>query len=164
MVTTRANDRAHLVFLDGTSLTVGPNAQLTVDKFVYDPNSKTGELSVTASQGVFRLVGGKISKSAPIIVNTPSSTIGMRGGIGIFGVTSARTTAGFIYGQIMRVTGQGRTDDMTRPGSQVIINTGSPPGLPTLLSAAGLAAYSERTYCAMSRTSCALNPRFRLRL
>jgi hypothetical protein len=93
VVTTRANDRAHLVFLDGTSLTVGPNARLTVDKFVYDANSKTGELSVTASQGVFRLVGGKISKSTPIIVNTPSSTIGMRGGIGIFGVTSGPTTA-----------------------------------------------------------------------
>jgi hypothetical protein len=140
VVSTRANDRAHLVFLDGTSLTVGPNAQLTVDKFVYDPNSKTGELSITATQGVFRLVGGKISKSAPITINTPSSTIGMRGGIGIFGVSSSRTTAGFLYGFGMRVTGQGRTENVTRPGSQVIINTGAPPGLPTLLPPGALNA------------------------
>ena len=140
VVTTRADDRAHLVFLDGTSLTVGPNAQLTVDKFVYDANSKTGELGITATQGVFRLVGGKISKSAPITINTPSSTIGMRGGIGIFGVTSARTTAGFLYGYSMRVTGQGRTENLTRAGSMVIINTGAPPGLPTLLPPGGLAA------------------------
>src|SRR5678815_5625227 len=40
VITTNANDRAHLVFLDGTSVTVGPNAQLTIDKFVYDPNTK----------------------------------------------------------------------------------------------------------------------------
>jgi len=128
VVTTRANDRAHLVFLDGTSLTVGPNARLTVDKFVYDANSKTGELSVTASQGVFRLVGGKISKSTPIIVNTPSSTIGMRGGIGLFGVTRDRTMAGFLFGHSMRITGQGRTEILTRQGSMSIINTGSVPG------------------------------------
>src|SRR5215510_10476139 len=81
LITTKANDRAHLVFLDGTSLTVGPNAVLTIDKFVYDPASSTGELAVNATRGVFRLVGGKISKSQPITVTTPSSTIGIRGGI-----------------------------------------------------------------------------------
>ena len=35
LITTSANDRAHLLFLDGSSLTVGPNAQLTIDKFVF---------------------------------------------------------------------------------------------------------------------------------
>src|SRR5438128_182477 len=57
VITTKANDRAHLVFLDGTSLTVGPNAQLTIDKFTYDPATKTGNLAVTASKGVLRVVG-----------------------------------------------------------------------------------------------------------
>src|SRR5207247_3847042 len=51
LITTNANDRAHLVFLDGTSLTVGPNARVTIDKFVFDPNTKTGELALTASAG-----------------------------------------------------------------------------------------------------------------
>ena len=41
----------------------GPNAQLTIDKFVYDPATKTGDLAINASKGVFRLVGGKISKT-----------------------------------------------------------------------------------------------------
>src|ERR1700742_4026407 len=59
VITTGANDRAHLVFLDGTSLTVGPNALISIDKFVYDPNTKTGEIAVNASKGVLRLVGGK---------------------------------------------------------------------------------------------------------
>src|SRR6478736_293523 len=48
VVTTHANDRAHLVFLDGSSLTVGPNARLTIDKFVYDPDTKKGDLAITA--------------------------------------------------------------------------------------------------------------------
>src|SRR5437762_1478864 len=53
VVTTGATDRAHLLFLDGSSLTVGPQARVTIDKFVYDPNSKVGALTINASQGIF---------------------------------------------------------------------------------------------------------------
>jgi FecR protein len=140
VVTTRSNDRAHLVFLDGTSLTVGPDARLTIDKFVYDPNTKTGDLAITASQGVLRLVGGKISKTNAIKINTPSSTIGIRGGIGVFGVTSGKTTAAFLFGNSMSVTGQGQTQTMTRANSWVIVNTGGTPSLPSLLPPGGINA------------------------
>src|SRR5258707_13224470 len=51
VITTGATDRAHLVFLDGTSLTVGPNARVTIDKFVFDPATKTGNLDISASMG-----------------------------------------------------------------------------------------------------------------
>jgi hypothetical protein len=140
VVTTHDNDRAHLVFLDGTSLTVGPNAQLTIDKFVYDPNTKTGELAINASKGVFRLVGGRISKTNTVTINTPSGTIGIRGGIGIFTIGSGRTIASFIFGHHMTVTGGGQTQNVTRPGSQVIVNSGAPPSLPSLLPPGGLSA------------------------
>src|SRR5262249_32946957 len=104
VITTAANDRAHLVFLDGSALTVGPNARLTIDKFVYDPNTQTGELAVNASVGVLRLVGGKISKKAPITITTPASTIGVRGGITVITVTATRTVANFVFGTSMTVT------------------------------------------------------------
>jgi hypothetical protein len=140
VVTTHGNDRAHLVFLDGSSLTVGPNARLTVDKFVYDPNSKTGELALTATQGVFRLVGGKISKTNPITINTPSSTIGIRGGITIFNVSNSRTVANFIFGNNMTVSSQGVSQNVTRAGSFVIANAGATPSPPSLLPPGGLNA------------------------
>src|SRR5829696_6963901 len=103
LITTRANDRAHLVFLDGTSLTVGPNAQLTIDKFVFDPNTKTGELAISASKGVMRLVGGKISKVQPIVITTPASTVGIRGGITILDVKANQTDSVFVFGKDMTV-------------------------------------------------------------
>src|SRR6266581_849209 len=77
LITTKADDRAHIVFLDGTALTVAPNAQLVIDKFVYDPQTKTGEVAVSVATGVFRLVGGKISKTGTINIKTPSATIGL---------------------------------------------------------------------------------------
>jgi hypothetical protein len=140
VVTTKANDRAHLVFLDGTSLTVGPNARLTIDKFVYDPNTKTGDLAITTTQGVFRLVGGKISKTNAITINTPSSTIGIRGGITMFNVNQKGTTAAFLFGHNMTVSGQGQTQNVTRPGSAVTVNTGAAPSPPTLLPPGGLSS------------------------
>jgi hypothetical protein len=134
LITTSANDRAHLVFLDGSSLTVGPNAQLTIDKFVFDPNAKTGELAINASKGVLRLVGGKISKTNPITITTPSSTIGIRGGITILDVQPRQTASTFVFGNSMTVRGAGQMQTATRPGSMIVTNFGSPPGMPTMLA------------------------------
>jgi len=44
LITTSVNDRAHLVFLDGTSLTVGPDAQLVIDRY-QRPFEGIGDLS-----------------------------------------------------------------------------------------------------------------------
>jgi hypothetical protein len=140
VITTSANDRAHLVFLDGTSLTVGPNAQLTIDKFVFDPTTKTGELAINASKGVLRLVGGKISKTNAITVTTPSSTIGVRGGICLFQIDARRTTSIFAFGHRMTVLGLGQLVTITRPGMQVTTFFGAHPGPPTLAPPGSLVA------------------------
>ena len=140
IVTTAARDRAHLVFLDGSSLTVGPNARVVIDRFVYDPASNTGDLAINASRGVFRLVGGRISKQRPIVITTPSSTIGVRGGITIVTVTPTETVANFVYGNSMTVTAGGQTQTATRAGSQVVTAAGGVPGMPSLLKQGGLGA------------------------
>jgi hypothetical protein len=140
LVTTGANDRAHLVFLDGSSLTVGPDARLTIDRFVFDPSTQKGELAINASKGVLRLVGGKISKTNAITITTPSSTIGIRGGITIASVTQVQTIADFIFGNSMTVTAGGKTEMATRAGTQVITNAGGVPGALTLLKPGSLTA------------------------
>lgn len=140
VITTQANDRAHLMFLDGTSLTVGPNAQLTIDRFVYDPDRKVGDLTISAGKGVLRLVGGKISKNTPVVINTPASAIGIRGGITILSVEPSRTTSTFVFGQGMTVTAAGRTQTVTRPGSQVTTAAGAAPGAPQAVPAAALSS------------------------
>ena len=139
LITTNANDRAHLVFLDGTSLTVSPNARLKLDRYVYDPASQTGSISITATQGVFRLVGGKISKSSEIKVNTPSATLGLRGGISVFEVGSTQTTAQFLFGKSLVVSGNGRTETALRPGMQIQAILGAFPTPPVAIPPGALA-------------------------
>jgi len=65
-VRTGANDRAHLVFTDGSALSVGVNSEITIDRFVYDPSTRQGDLAFTASRGAFRFVGGAISKKTEV--------------------------------------------------------------------------------------------------
>jgi hypothetical protein len=138
LITTKGNDRAHLVFLDGTSITIGPNAVVKLDKFVYDPDTKKGEMALTASKGVLRLVGGKISKTNAITIATPSSTIGIRGGITILSVSQTQTVSSFVFGNSLTVSGGGATQTITRPGSQVVTNFGGTPGNPTPIQPGGL--------------------------
>jgi hypothetical protein len=140
VISTQANDRAHVVFLDGTTLTVGPDAQFTIDKFVYDPNSQKGELAINATKGVFRVIGGRISKTSAITVTTPSATMGIRGGIMVFGVQATSTTSVFVYGNSMTVTANGVTQTVTIPGLSVSTNLGGTPGTPTVAVQGNLAA------------------------
>ncbi|MEI6201587.1 MAG: FecR domain-containing protein [Enhydrobacter sp.] len=134
-VSTQANDRAHLVFLDGSSLSVGPNSAVSLDKYVYDPNRSGGELVMTASKGVFRFVGGSISKGSEVVIKTPSATIGIRGGIATFEVSaSGATIAAFLYGNSLSVTNSSGTQTATRSGSEIRVAVGGAPSPPTVLS------------------------------
>jgi hypothetical protein len=143
-VTTGAEDRCHLLFLDGTALTVGPQAQLTLDRFVYDKDRKLGALGLSATQGTFRLVGGKISKAVPITVTTPSSTLTIRGGIMMFEVQPTVTTATFLFGYEMTVTSLGQTRSVTTPGWQVTSVAGRFPSAPIPTPRGGLAGDLRR--------------------
>ncbi len=140
IISTAANDRAHLVFLDGTTLTIGPESQMTIDKFVYDPNTQKGELALNASKGVFRLIGGRISKTSTIAVTTPSATMGIRGGIAVFGVQPSATTSILVFGNSLTVTAGGVTQTITVPGLSVTTPTGGTPGAPTIAVQGNLSA------------------------
>lgn len=79
VIATGADARAALRLEDGTTLTVGENAEVTLDAFVYDPAGKS-TLSANVV-GAFRYVSGKIEPGATraATVTTPAATIGVRG-------------------------------------------------------------------------------------
>lgn len=132
LVMTKANDRVHVVFQDGSSLTIGPNSAVTIDKFVYDADKKNGVIELKATKGVFRYVGGAISKTSDVVVKTPSATMGIRGGIAVFAINpNGDTTGGFLFGKMLSATAQGVTKTTNTPGTQITVRNGSPPDDPT---------------------------------
>ncbi len=78
VIKTGAQSMAQLLFLDQTSLSVGPQAQVTLDKFVYNPNTGAGSVVFAATQGAFRFVSGT-QASNHYSIETPVATIGARG-------------------------------------------------------------------------------------
>ena len=68
-------------FIDDTRVDVTEHSKLIIDEFVYDPNTKTGSLSLKAALGTIRYASGQIAKTSPtnVQIKTPTATIGVRG-------------------------------------------------------------------------------------
>ena len=100
---TDAIGRAALLLIDGTSFSIGPNSSVTLDKFIYNPETAEGSLEVS-SRGLLRLVGGKVTKKMPALIRTNSATVGIRGGITIIQTQGLSTSAAFVYGEELTMT------------------------------------------------------------
>ncbi|MGE0154916.1 MAG: hypothetical protein AB7R90_20025 [Reyranellaceae bacterium] len=138
-IQTRADDRAHLLFADGSALTIGPNSDLVIDKFIYDPDKGTGELALSATRGVFRLVGGKITKQGEATMKVGTATLGLRGGIAIVDATDiAALDVFFMFGTRLTISTPQGTRTATRPGSTMRTVYGQAPNSPALTPAGAL--------------------------
>ena len=73
--------RLQAMLKDGTQLTLGENATLIIDEFIYDPFKSRGALSVDVIKGAFLFVGGRIEglTGAKVQIRTPVAAIGVRG-------------------------------------------------------------------------------------
>lgn len=80
-VLTKRQSALQILLLDESTFTVGENCEMIIDRFVYDPDRGTGEMSGQVLKGAFRFVSGRIGKANPTRANitTPSATIGIRG-------------------------------------------------------------------------------------
>ena len=82
MDTVRTKDgRTAIQFIDETRVDVTEHSKLVIDDFVYDPNTKTGSLSLKASFGTIRYASGQIAKNSRqnVKIKTPTATVGVRG-------------------------------------------------------------------------------------
>lgn len=77
----QTGERSHmqLLLLDRSSFTVGQNARLTIDRFVYDPGG--GSFSATVAKGALRFMSGGAHSRGGASIRTPIATIGIRGTI-----------------------------------------------------------------------------------
>jgi hypothetical protein len=82
------NERIHtspagtvqLRFTDKSSMSIGPNAELVINEYVYDPNANSGHLLATLTEGALRYVGGELSHAGAATITTSAASIGIRGG------------------------------------------------------------------------------------
>ena len=120
-----------ILLLDRSNFTVGANARVTLDRFVYDPQRGASAVGVSVAKGAFRFISGKSVRNLPgkTAITTPVASIGVRGtifegAVGPDAVTIARLEAGAAGGKIDPATatlvvlrGPGATP--TEPGGAI---------------------------------------------
>lgn len=123
-IRTGPNGHLHVLLLDESNLTIGPSSELTIDEFVYDPDTGTGRMVMQQAEGVMRFVGGQISKQSPVTVETPSSTLGIRGGVVISWLRPDGSQAIiFLFGDRLTVDSKltGQSADTEQSSIQIIV-------------------------------------------
>jgi hypothetical protein len=134
-IATGAGGQTQILFVDGSSMTVGPNSFMVIDQFRYDPNSGSGSLVTSLSRGLFRFIGGKLSKQDnAVTMHTPSATIEIRGGVILVDLSpEGKLDTIFAYGKGAVVTGlNGISQTITRPGFQITVpGRGAAPSAPS---------------------------------
>jgi len=116
-VNTRTKSRLQIMLLDQTAITMGENASLVIDEFVYDPDNADASLSASVTQGAFRLVTGGIARDNPegTKVKLPSAVLTIRG----------TTTQGNCdsSGCIVALGGTGDQNSAGKKPSQILIES-----------------------------------------
>jgi Tfp pilus assembly protein FimT len=150
-VRTAASSAAKLRFVDETDLSLGPQASVKLDRYVFNPDKTAKEMAVTMTKGAMRWVSG-LSPSSAYRIRTPQATIGVRGTIFDLVADGRRTTVVLQEGAVeVCTTGSRRVCRMlTRKGDVITVAgnaiEGPRPGGP------GPSDFASRCLSVSSRT------------
>jgi len=80
-VRTGADGSVGIIFKDNSRISLGPNSRLELKKFVFKPAQGQFSMLNKLTKGTASFVSGKMTKLSPesVVLETPSSTIGVRG-------------------------------------------------------------------------------------
>lgn len=153
--------KVQLIFLDRSSLTVNAASEVTIDTFIFDPNTSTGDLGLKGAKGAFRFIGGALSKENPVTIKTPVSTIGIRGGIADTHISpNGATDAIFVYGKEMTMqNANGQVVRLTEFGKGLTMPTpdAAPVPLPPEVVAKRVGTFSQAAPNAPNNSSMTNN-------
>lgn len=73
--------RTNIKFVDDTKVSVTEYSKLLIDEFVYNPEKKTGKLSLKAALGTIRYSSGKIAQNSGknVKIKSPTASVSVRG-------------------------------------------------------------------------------------
>ena len=109
LIETGRRGRTQVLFVDGSSMNIGPSSRIIVDDFVFDPAQLSGNLGARIEKGSMRFIGGVLSKRAgQVKFNAGAATVGIRGGIAKIAFESdGKLLAELVHGRLSVETPEG---------------------------------------------------------
>ena len=99
IVETSRDSALHLRFLDQSVFRLGADSRATLDRYVYDPASGSGELTLNLKEGIFRIKTGEMKKEGVRVV-TPVAVITVSGTDFIVAVLSTLIRIAVLDGEV----------------------------------------------------------------
>ena len=115
-----------VLLVAGTAFIIGPNSQMTIDEFVYNPNTGNAKVVATVAKGAFRFIGGQTSRRPGCAtIKTPAGMIGIRGAMVEGDVFGRAGTLSMIFGDEVIYDGPGGGQRLFEPGFTLEVSGGS---------------------------------------
>jgi hypothetical protein len=110
-----------IMLLDETVFTLGPDSDMVMDEFVYNPANNDGKIYANVAKGVFRFITGKIARKDPEKMNVKITA----GNIGIRGTIVAGKTGP--DGSTVILAGPGLKNNSRERAGAIFVSGGSRP-------------------------------------
>jgi hypothetical protein len=124
-----AQSAAGLVFQDNTKLEIGENSEVTLDKFVFDPDPARSRAAFSVTGGVLRFVTGKLPKE-DYGIRTPNASLSVKGTVFNLDVSLGGGTSVYVEDGSVFFTAGGTTVEVFA-GQSSAARPGGTPSTPT---------------------------------
>ena len=115
--------RGQVMFSDRTTLTLSPNSEIVLDRFVFDPDGGGSSAGLRLTRGALRFIGGQATRQQEAEIRTPTLIIGIRGSSALVSHEGGRTRAILIAGDRM-CAGQGDARTCTNRQGAILTEDG----------------------------------------
>ncbi len=128
-ITTDKSGRLRILFNDNSIISLGSSSTAKIDEYAWNKESGESKMKTKISEGVFRIMGGLITKKAPknFTVETPAATIGIRGSMFAGRVSDQGIFVVFEGGKGITLTNETGTKSITQMGHGLFISEPNSP-------------------------------------
>ena len=138
--------RLQILFTDNTIISIGRASEIEITQYHWNPDEKTGAMKTRVKEGVFRVMGGAITRenSQEFITETPAATIGIRGSMYAGKVSGKQLIVVFEGGKGIDVMNNAGSVAITKAGFGTrILSPDTPPQPPRRFSTDELSDIDE---------------------
>ena len=89
---TAASSKLNITFNDATTFNLSANAEVTVDRYLYEDNGKQNTALFDIAKGTVAFAAAAVAKTGDMKISTPTATLGIRGTTGLVEVPEAAST------------------------------------------------------------------------
>lgn len=131
-IRTGKRGRIQIFFTDNSIISLGRNSEMKIAEYKWQADENRGALKTEVKEGVFRVMGGAITKASPekFITETPTATIGIRGSMYAGRVSAGSLSVVFQGGKGILVFNAQGSVSISKPGYGTRVRLNNRPKRP----------------------------------